>query len=174
MRELGRGAEARDAGQIVLEGPDLGLLEAHLDSRVKALLQDFKPNTAFEGFPRPEARRKIAYEGRTLDLDLHFDSKAMEIYRLISVLETVKEASKEHLRFLLVFRRGMTRRGDHVIRILQRQSGLAAVQQIAESCRRVLDEEAVRAAIRRLEELGYVRCSGDEVRLTAIGKYQNA
>jgi len=65
----------------------------------------------------------------------------------------------------------MTRRADHVIGVLRRHNALASVQQIAEACQGVLDEVAVRTVIQRLEGLGYVRCSGDEVRLTELGQH---
>jgi len=171
LRELGRDAEARDTGVIILEGADLGLLEAHLDAQAKALVEGFEPLKIFPEFPRPEAMREITYGGRTLELDLKLDREAWEIYRLISALDSVKRAAREHLTLKLVFRRGMTRRGDRVIRALEQHGAVATVQQLAEGCGGVLDEDAVRAVVRRLEELGYVRCSGDEVRLTETGRY---
>jgi hypothetical protein len=169
LHDLGRDAEARDTGQIILEGDDLGPVEAHIDAGIKALLLDFKPDTTWT--PPPESVRTATYEGRTLELEIVFDTKAREICLLIASLGNVRRAMKEHLRIWLVFRRGMTSRGAHVLRTLKRHDAMATVEQIVKEFQNVVDEESVRATLQQLEQLGHVRRSGEEVHLTLLGKY---
>lgn len=163
-----RETEARERGQFAIEGDDLAPIADEIAAQLEPLIEQFKPDTKWSEFA-PEAVRKIEYGGRTLELNLH-DSNAHEISSLLGDLKVVRQALESHFRVWFVFRRGMTKRADHLLRIVARQEAPTSIQQMVDTCQNLLDEREIRAALQKLEELGHVRISADEVRITDTGR----
>ncbi|HRI69214.1 MAG TPA: hypothetical protein PK156_33520 [Polyangium sp.] len=168
FEEPGRQAAAHEHGQIVFEGDELELLAAKIETRLEVLLASFNPDKHLQEI-FPNATRAIEYRGRTLELNM-YDDQATSIMLLIEHLKSVQRAQDEHLRLWFVFRRGMTKRGDHLLRIAARGQSSTSIAQLVDTCRGVLDETEIRVPIEQPEKLGHVRCSGDEVRITAMGR----
>ena len=158
--------------ELRLEGDQLRRLEEPLHVEVQTLLARFDGRAARErgtsatGF---EQHRVVTFEGRQLELELHFDDLAQDLNNAIGDLETARRAISEGLHYWLVFNRGMTARGDHVLRLLRQVDGVSTIAALAERCRDSLDAGEVRAALVRLAELGHVVVEGDAARLMPTG-----
>ena len=112
LHDLGRGDEAREKGELVLAGHDLAHIETHLAARIAALLDGYEYNTPFDKRPNHRAFQTVTYEGRTLEVDMVFDRAGQTIVNLIEWRTAVQEALAAGDGCWLVFRRGMTERGD--------------------------------------------------------------
>lgn len=171
IEALGRAGAAHPPAELVVEGDELRRFEAHLQGEVQALLARFDRRPAHEApqlksFAGPQ---RVTFEGRELELELLFDDLAQDLHRTISDLETARRAIREGLRYWLVFRYGMTVRGDRMLRQLRQLEGRSTLAVLAESCRGELDADEVRATLARLAELGHVLVEGDAARLTRTG-----
>jgi len=160
--------EAREKRQFAIEGDALAAVADQIAAEVEPMIEQFKPDPKWAKF-RSDAVRKIEYGGRTLELNM-FDSDAEEIISRLDALRIVRDALESRSRVWFVFRHGMTKRADHLLRILARQETPTSIQQMVDRCQDLLDESEIRAAIQKLEELGHVRISADEVTITETGR----
>src|SRR5439155_11587649 len=101
----------------------------------------------------------------------HPSSRAQDLDSAIADLENTRRAICEGLRYWLVFGRGMTARGDRVLRLLRQVGGASTVAELAERCREALDAAEVRDALLQLVELGHVTVEGNAARLLRTGWY---
>jgi hypothetical protein len=168
---LGRAEEARATGELFLAGDDVLHLEQHLRTEVQRMLDAFDRRAPDRAPAVVGEHCRVVFEGRELDLDIHFDNDAYELYAAIDALDTARRAVRDGLRFWLVFRHGMTTRTDRVLRVLLQLDGESTVSALAKRCERELRESEVRAAIARLAEMGHVLVDHDIVRLTRRGRH---
>jgi len=171
---LALAATTEPPAELRLEGDQLRRLEEPLQVEVQTLLARFDGRAACERRTHAtglEKHCKVTFEGRELELELRFDDLAQDLDDAIGDLETARRAIREGLHYWVVFNRGMTARGDHVLRLLRQVDGASTIAALAERCRDTLDAGEVRATLVRLVELGHVVAEGDAARLMPTGWY---
>lgn len=164
--------EARERGELVLAGRDLLPIEARLRAEIKERIERLPPPAAPKKLHAFQEWCTVVFEGRRLELEVRFDSDGRELHSLIEYLDMVRHTIERHATIRLVFRRGMTARGDHLIRRVRgRGPAPTAIALLVGECRGTLDEGEIRAALTGLQEFGYVAVDADEVRLTERGRH---
>ncbi|WP_147243334.1 hypothetical protein [Chitinophaga flava] len=156
---------------VTLDQPDIIALKEQLEHTLENKLATYQRGEIEERMKLFVSFYTCTYKGKQYELMNKYNEAHRLIIELISSWETAEEAISENYSYKIIFKKGITYRDDAILRFVNYVSkGTAAISAINKQYTGVLTEAIVMDTIKKLEQIGCLEISGDEVSITRTGK----
>lgn len=156
---------------IILKKSDILDLNENLKQALNQKLESYVKPLIDDQMKRFVKTYKVEYNGTEYELADKFNNEHNKISNLIDSLKTNQKALEEDYTYEIYFKNGITHRDDTILRFINYiNKGITNIWSIKEHYKKILTEIEVIKTIEKLQTIGCVEITGNEVTITKIGK----